>query len=295
MTTRQEATDATIREDGEESLGWSLSFPHANREEHCALCGERLDLTLYAWRDELVAPDNEQEPIRVTAHSVCLEMASTSPSAPNTLEGYLEVLTGLWDGRRWPPGTRFTALELPLLEALRRQRWTALEAMCCERAAHGSAERCSCWVPVYDRRQAPPRPGPLDVQPDRCADCACRPDSLEAQTYRDGVDRGLASSLDGVMDLARRGVPFFCHEGMRRIRGWRHPISGRWLPLKREDDYAAPMVGGVAYRADGRPALVCAGWMSFRRAHLEAEHATDQQHFFSGPLGLPYTPGGSDD
>lgn len=243
--------------------------------EHCDLCAERLDVVGTRWRQAMLAPDNEQEPIRAHAHAVCLAMAAASPSAPDTYEGFLEVLCTTWTGRRWPPGVKPVRADEPLVELLRRQRYTATESMCCEVAVHQRAERCPCWVPVYSGKQAPPRPGLCDTRAERCADCACRPDSPEAQSYRDGVDRGMASSLDGVFDLAQRATPFFCHEGMRRIRGWYHPRSGRWLPQDSAHDYAPPMVGGVPFRRDGRPALVCAGWDSIRRALDARRHTAD--------------------
>jgi hypothetical protein len=127
--------------------------------EHCDLCAERLDVVGTRWRQAMLAPDNEQEPIRAHAHAVCLAMAAASPSAPDTYEGFLEVLCTTWTGRRWPPGVKPVRADEPLVELLRRQRYTATESMCCEVAVHQRAERCPCWVPVYSGKQARPRRG----------------------------------------------------------------------------------------------------------------------------------------
>ena len=112
---------------------------------------------------------------------------------------------------------------------------------------------CTCWEPVFDVEQAPPRPltGPQDLQPrDRmCGDCAFRPGSPE---------RADSFSEEALLELARTGDPFWCHQGMRRPAYWRHP-DGRTVPGS-PDDYQPAALNSVPYQADGSPGLLCAGW-----------------------------------
>jgi hypothetical protein len=126
---------------------------------------------------------------------------------------------------------------------------------CCEGEAYYGPDRCTCWQPVYDVEQLPPRPpksaDDIEVQHSMCGDCAFRPDSPER------ADEWLAESL---MSLAEKGTPFWCHDGMRRPVLWRHP-DGREIPGD-PADYQPAMVGPVPFRADGRSGLLCAGWMA---------------------------------
>lgn len=130
---------------------------------------------------------------------------------------------------------------------------------CCIGAAMGGLGRCTCWVPVFDAEQAPAL---VDVdreyQPSMCADCAYRPDSPErASEYEEEV----------LLDLPADGSVFHCHQGIRRPTRYRHP-DGHEV-LADSSDYQPltdPRMPGVPYRADGRPALICAGWTAHKRA-----------------------------
>lgn len=119
---------------------------------------------------------------------------------------------------------------------------------CCMGAVFNGARGCTCWVPVYDMEQAEPR---TSIEPETrtrmCGDCAYRPDSPERAA---DPDFGLALSN------------FWCHRGIRRPKHWRHP-DGRVRPGS-PDDYQPPIINGVPYRADGRPAARCGGWAAMR-------------------------------
>lgn len=131
---------------------------------------------------------------------------------------------------------------------------------CCWGAAQHGPEGCTCWVPVYDVVQAPPVPPveDLPVQKAMCGDCAFRKGSPE----RDGSWRE-----EALLTLAEDGLPFYCHEGIRRPVRWEHP-DGRQVEGV-PDDWRPPVVQGVPYRIDGRPGLLCAGWAA-RAARAEA-------------------------
>jgi hypothetical protein len=127
---------------------------------------------------------------------------------------------------------------------------------CCMGSIH-DPEGCTCWTPVYDTDQATPRPptsaGDLQVQAAMCGDCAYRPGSPER------ADQWLADELYA---LPAQGKAFYCHDGMRRPAYWQHP-DGRRVDGA-PDDWQPPMRGGIPYRADGSPGLLCAGWMARR-------------------------------
>jgi hypothetical protein len=120
---------------------------------------------------------------------------------------------------------------------------------------------CECWEPVYDVDQADPcdirgnniPAADLPARDAMCDDCAFRPGSPERET---------TYHREELFALADRGEPFFCHDGMRRPIAWRHPrlgeISGD------TDDWTPPIIAGVPYRANGEPALMCAGWAARR-------------------------------
>jgi PAS domain-containing protein len=156
------------------------------------------------------------------------------------------------------------------------------DRFCCAGAA--LRDVCSCWEETYDRDQAEDQGGEPEVRPSRCDDCACRPDSPERTT-----PELMASSVQGVLDLAADGVPFYCHDGMRRLTGWEHPDGSTHSDQDVAHNYAPPMRPGqrcdaavhgrgghpadcnrcdgsgwlrrpVPLRADGRPALICNGW-----------------------------------
>lgn len=131
---------------------------------------------------------------------------------------------------------------------------------CCYGGMHHGPAGCTCWEPVYDVEQADPS---LARQPETratcCGDCAYRNGSPE----RDD-DFGVE-----LRDVAGDGSRFYCHVGMRRVAEWRHP-SGRTLPGD-PADYRPPVLGEVAFKADGTPASLCAGWAAHRRALLGAD------------------------
>lgn len=118
--------------------------------------------------------------------------------------------------------------------------------VCCAGAAMRGPDSCYCWIPVYDLRQRKPD---TSIEPvtnaKACADCAYRVGSPERQR---GDDLDALSS-------------FWCHQGMRRPKAWRHPDGRvRSVDLAESPDYQPPIIAGVPYRADGHPAALCAGW-----------------------------------
>jgi hypothetical protein len=130
---------------------------------------------------------------------------------------------------------------------------------CCMAAAEDGAEHCTCWEPIFDAEQKPPR---TRMQPKTrakaCHDCAYRQGSPERERGDD------LEALDN----------FWCHQGIRRPAAYRHP-DGRVRPVAdylASGDYQPPMLD-VPYRADGRPADRCAGWAAVverRRAEAAA-------------------------
>lgn len=129
---------------------------------------------------------------------------------------------------------------------------------CCWGEAVKGPEHCLCWVPVYDLDQADPvppaSPDDITVRPRMCGDCAYRPDSPEQ------ADDYLREAL---MSLPEDGQTFWCHDGIRRPIRWEHP-DGRTV-AGNSADYQPPMKCGVPFRADGRPAALCAGWAARTR------------------------------
>lgn len=123
-------------------------------------------------------------------------------------------------------------------------------ASCCYGAANGGISACTCWQPVYDVEQAPPNlDGVVLIRDRACGDCAYRKDSPE---------RAEAYSEEMLLELPATGQPFWCHDGMRRPVAWEHPTLGR--VDGDPDDWQPKIVRGVPFRADGQPALLCAGW-----------------------------------
>jgi hypothetical protein len=149
----------------------------------------------------------------------------------------------LCGGPHGSPGSRRWAREHPGEEP----------EICCEGAALEGPAGCACWEPVFVHRQAPAVPprsvGDLVVRRRRCGDCAYRRDSPERRA------EFLADTLDAMPGL---GQVFYCHDGIRRPWGWVHP-DGRLVDGEPED-YQPLMRAGIPYRADGSPALICAGW-----------------------------------
>lgn len=123
---------------------------------------------------------------------------------------------------------------------------------CCLAAAEDGPRWCTCWTPIFDARQLKPR---TTVEPETrekaCHDCAYRLGSPERERGED---------LEGLPN-------FWCHQGIRRPAAFRHP-DGRVRPVPgyaMSPDYRPPMVDGVPYRADGRPADRCGGWAALQR------------------------------
>lgn len=138
---------------------------------------------------------------------------------------------------------------------------------CCEGAAYRGLSGCTCWEPIWNVEQQPPR---LPVEPEQlmprarlCGDCAFRKDSPE---------RATEYKQETLLGLADRGEPFWCHDGMRRPEQWRHPASGVVIDGDTAD-WQPAIVHAVPFRADGRPALLCAGWAArAARARSESDH-----------------------
>lgn len=177
------------------------------------------------------------------------------------LTGKLECAN--WPGRRW--------LELHPDDPDRPP--------CCEGSASAGPERCTCWQPIYDLEQAEPRRpnGPQDLQVRAggpCGDCAYRKDSPE---------RANQWSEEALLELAKTGS-FWCHQDMRRPARWVHP-DGRTVAGS-PDDYQPPQLGGIPYRADGSPGLLCAGWSaraaSARKRALATGRFSKTEHCESG-------------
>lgn len=124
----------------------------------------------------------------------------------------------------------------------------ARDDVCCMGAVMHGGGGCTCWRPGFDLDQARPRTDlTSEVRPTLCGDCAFKPDSPER------------SEDPYALELVER---FYCHRGIRRPAVWRHP-DGRERPGSL-DDYKPVTIGGVPYRADGRPAALCGGWARTR-------------------------------
>lgn len=124
-------------------------------------------------------------------------------------------------------------------------------APCC----YGSADSedgtgCTCWTSVLDREATRDvQEGPSPIRSVMCGDCAYRPGSPERE--EEGGDPP---------DYTLR-QPFYCHTGMPRAVGYRHPALGdAVVPAPTDDDYRPMIRNGLAWQADGRPAVLCAGW-----------------------------------
>lgn len=133
-------------------------------------------------------------------------------------------------------------------------------AMCCLPAIEEGPSRCTCWETEYDEPQSEVGNPAIDVWPSMCDDCAFRPDSPE----RNGDDRYVEP---------HENEPFWCHRGMRKVTGWRHPAG---IFVEADGDYYGPPArilelpsgkrAAVPFRADGTPAQLCAGWSARQRA-----------------------------
>ena len=134
------------------------------------------------------------------------------------------------------------------------------QRFCCHGDSVYGPGRCTCWEMIYDLDQQPIKPDALTpMRSTMCGDCACRPESPERNgdpEFRHSGEGQLQAILDG-------SSPFFCHQGIRRLVGMRHP-DGTVIDLESPGGYKPPMDGERPYRADGSPAAVCAGWAGYK-------------------------------
>lgn len=152
-----------------------------------------------------------------------------------------------------------------------------LEVPCCEGSANLGWEACTCWEPVYAPESAAPDPSSCaTVMPRMCGDCAFRRNSPERRS-----DPHSAADWDDLQRLVATETPFWCHDGMPRLAGWRHP-SGVFIPAPGDvGSYRPRIVDGIPYRADGRAGSKCAGW-----AHaVNRQAARDADTIPVTPLG----------
>ena len=134
------------------------------------------------------------------------------------------------------------------------------DGSCCYGAAFSDGENCTCWEPAVEPHETEQlQHGPMDVRRHRCGDCAYRRDSPERQAI--GGD---------TMPYQPNGV-FLCHDGMPKVTKYVHP-DGAEVPAGEGEhaDYRPVERGAMAWQADGRPAIVCAGWAADNRAYYEA-------------------------
>ncbi|MET7395592.1 hypothetical protein ABZS66_19090 [Dactylosporangium sp. NPDC005572] len=126
---------------------------------------------------------------------------------------------------------------------------------CCIGNDLGGPDRCTCWTPVFELEQQPPQPPEraedITVRGSMCGDCAFRKGSPE---------RAEGFLEEALFELAALGQAFYCHDGMRRPAYWQHP-DGRRIEGSTAD-WQPPIVSGIPFRADGRPGMLCAGWMA---------------------------------
>jgi hypothetical protein len=133
---------------------------------------------------------------------------------------------------------------------------------CCYGSAVYGPHRCTCWKPVFDSEQVDVIPGKPGNRSTLCSDCAFRPNSPE----RNGDER-FDHAGEGELEELVGGVgTFYCHQGMRRVVQMTHPC-GAVVDIP-PGSYHPPQRRGVAYKADGTPADVCAG-LAARRKRLE--------------------------
>ncbi len=166
-----------------------------------------------------------------------------------------QVLHDFLDGHYGSPGGRAWTRANPDDDQFRG---------CCDAEMMRGPAACTCWTPVYDLDQQPLQPIGEDGVPARdtlCGDCAYRPGSPER---RDPLQ------AEALMDLPATGGVFFCHDGMRRPKLWRHP-DGREVPGD-PADYDPPFDQlRRPYRADGHVGAICAGWVACSR-RIQNEH-----------------------
>lgn len=129
---------------------------------------------------------------------------------------------------------------------------------CCYGEVLDGPSSCTCWVPTFDLWQADPIiRGRPETRASCCVDCA----------YRNGSPEREGDEEDWLLELAGEAAKLFvCHQGIRRVVAFRHP-DGREAPAG-YGDYRPPIVDGLAYRADGTLADICAGFAAHRSALL---------------------------
>jgi transcription elongation factor Elf1 len=122
---------------------------------------------------------------------------------------------------------------------------------------------------VYDLEQQDPRIDEHETARNAmCGDCAYRRDSPE-RANSDTV-AAYSDQLDSCVD---EGRPFWCHDGMRRTIHHRHPDGRTRTDQATDASYDPPIVERRPYRADGSPALLCAGWFTRRLRAIQARTA----------------------
>jgi hypothetical protein len=137
------------------------------------------------------------------------------------------------------------------------------QGACCMGAAVNGPNACTCWVPVFELEQDPPRVAlpPAGVRPGgMCGDCAYRPNSPERQGDPDHL-----ADADELDRIVWQGQRFFCHDGMNRPTHYVHEPTGI-THAGHPANYCPPIVDGQPYRADGQPGFTCAGWDARYRA-----------------------------
>lgn len=125
---------------------------------------------------------------------------------------------------------------------------------CCWASINSAGDLCSCWIPVFDVEPSEAlQEGPAAVLRRSCHDCAYRLGSPERE------------ALEGGPPEYGRHQPFLCHQGVPRIVAWQHPAGVRVDVDPLTDDYLPTQRGDRAWRADGSPAELCAGWAATNR------------------------------
>ncbi|PTR42047.1 hypothetical protein C8K38_111216 [Rhodococcus sp. OK611] len=138
------------------------------------------------------------------------------------------------------------------------------DSLCCYGAAvYG--DRCTCWTAVLDIEPSTAvEEGPNEANAKCCHDCAFRAGSPERE------------EMGGDPMPYRPDHPFYCHTGFPHADHYTHPETDQTIP-GRDGDYQPITHNGRTWRADGRPALVCAGWAAFNRA-ADSEQREEPHH-----------------
>jgi hypothetical protein len=93
---------------------------------------------------------------------------------------------------------------------------------------------------------------------------------LDRDAHRTAVDYG----GERLAELVDKGEPFYCHQSLRKIVKWRHPVGAE--VDGHPGSYDPPIVVGpmeqfVPMKADGIPADICAGWWARYEQNLKAQ------------------------